>query len=1093
MWQTRPFVYGLIVAALVAIGGGLYTLHGTINTFLSGTDNITALTFLGHEWRSNARELQRLARAVVLEGASGEHVPYLDLLAVQSGTAPRPLETALAPGKQVSLKELAVRHGATEAELRQLDEADRLLRGLREREAPYLDAARHGNALASPAEAASLFNTDYERDMEAGLARLQDFSTLLTQRGNAFADEKRKELFVLLLLVSLSVLTAIIGMSAMAYTSHVTSTGHQREILRFYLGIVLVLLASIFVPALLSFNTARKDFTAAMEKRQDTVAREILRELRLRFEHARQFAQILATRPPIHVFLQDNTSGVREGERSRKYAQEAHEVLETFTRGYGDTSRVALLDAAGNILMASWTTGLARDGHLLPRKELEQLHPGDALLSSSLVGNRPEAVVAVPVSAGKKPANIGYIAMILDMDGRNAVWNNRLENRERMNVFVLDHTGRIAASSNPAWKPGQDASGTFAGMAAKNRSEGLFRYTTEDGEERLGVYLYVPELQWTVGVTSSERIIFNDVQTLLVSSILLNSFASFSALALITMLLLRLITYLRRGEQRLSVVIQGAEIGLWDLNVRTGLFHHNEFWTILLGQPPLRGEKTLNEFTDACHPDDQASFTAFLHKALAHRGSSSVHHECRLRHTDGNYYWRYATARVVERGKGGDPLRLTGTLMDIQARKMAEMNEEEQRELLEAQIRQRTRELEDSRNAALAATRAKSDFLSMMSHEIRTPMNAIIGFIHLFDRQNLTEKQLSYLEKIKLSAGALLCVINDVLDLSKIEAGKLEVERVPFQLHSVINTVQSIVSFTTRDKGLDLQMDVEEGLPEWVMGAPSRLQQVLLNLMSNAIKFTPQGFVRLSVRKLTPSAGDHHGTGLTPQILFEVSDSGIGVAPEHMSKLFTPFTQADSSVSRKYGGTGLGLAICRQLTELMGGSIKAHSRVGEGASFQVRLPLESAPPQDIPQAGPALASRSPMGSALVLVVDDNLINQEIAKALLEAEGLMVDVVDNGEQAISQVCKQRYDLVFMDLQMPVMDGLEATRRIRNLGRDDAAALGHLSTLPIIAMTANALQDDKERCLKAGMDAHLGKPIDPEALHHLLHHWLSPQDC
>ena len=1104
MRPTRVLVYSLIVIGLIATGGGLVALYTTLNSLLANADKHTSLTLLVQEWRSDARELQRLSRALVVNGDLGQYGAYADLAAMQNGDAPRSQSAAIAPGRQYTLVELARRLGASDEELQILYTAKGHFDVLRAREAAFIETRRSeapDEALRDTADGVSgaqLFNTGYEQAMQAGMETLQQFTTLLNQRSHAQMEHEQGLLFGLLLLLCLSVLAVVMGMSGLAYVTQTKKTGHRAEIVRFYVSIVVILLASLFVPAWLTYDTASKNFTLSMERRQTLVAQEILRELHMRFDHARQFAQILATRPPIRAFLQAYHMATDGSAADTHYTQslmDAREVIETFTNGYADSSKVALLDAEGDVLMASWNTDLARGDSLIPREELRNLQARGELLISATYKNRPEPVVTVPVELDGSGRAMGYIAMIVDMDGQNAIWNNRLENRERMNIFLLDRYARVVTSSNPNWKPGLDVATSFAGKAALDGREGLFRYRGDDGQERLGVYLRIPRLQWLLGVSSSERIIFSEVQQLLVSSVLLNSFASFSALALITVLLLRLINYLRKGEERLSVVIQGAEIGLWDLDVSKKRFHHNEYWSILLGEEALRGEKSIEWFMNTCHPEDRAGLAELIHQLFEHQGTGSLHYECRLRHADGEYYWRYTTGRVIERDKAGRPLRLTGTLMDIHARKLAAMNEEEQRELLEAQISLRTRELEESRNAALAATRAKSDFLSTMSHEIRTPMNAIIGFTHLFEKHNLTDKQLNYLEKIKVSAGALLCVINDVLDLSKIEAGKLEVEQVPFQLHSVINAVHSIVGFAARDKGLEFEATVEKDVPDWALGDPTRLQQVLLNLLSNAVKFTPKGFVRLTARRATPE--ERHQNSLAPLpseiwITFAVTDSGIGVAPEHMNKLFTPFTQADSSVSRRFGGTGLGLAICRQLTELMGGGIRARSTVGHGTTFYVTLPLEPVDPGDMARIEDLSAGASLAGSSLILVVDDNSINQEIAKALLEAEGLTVDVVDNGEEAIAQVCRQRYDLVFMDLQMPVMDGLEATRRIRALGREGGDT-GHLATLPIIAMTANAMQEDKQRCMAAGMDAHIGKPIEPEVLHALLVHWLTPQDC
>lgn len=303
-------------------------------------------------------------------------------------------------------------------------------------------------------------------------------------------------------------------------------------------------------------------------------------------------------------------------------------------------------------------------------------------------------------------------------------------------------------------------------------------------------------------------------------------------------------------------------------------------------------------------------------------------------------------------------------------------------------------------------------------------------------------------------------------------------------------------------------MQIDPQVPEYVLGDPTRLQQILLNLLSNAVKFTGSGSVSLTVGLESPLLASHahqpHRAGVLPEkqatpcttppvtVYFSVHDTGIGLSGEQIQKLFVPFTQADSSVSRKFGGTGLGLAICRQLTELMYGNIQVESQTDRGTTFCVSLPfcvVHDA--ENTLHAG--VHSSDDTSSALppahVLVVDDNLINQEIAKALLEAEGLTVDVADDGAQAIQRVQEHPYDLVFMDIQMPGIDGLEATLRIRQIAVDNSKTLHYLSELPIIAMTANAMLEDRQRCFQAGMNGHISKPIEPNVLHGLLLEWLS----
>jgi signal transduction histidine kinase/ActR/RegA family two-component response regulator len=394
-----------------------------------------------------------------------------------------------------------------------------------------------------------------------------------------------------------------------------------------------------------------------------------------------------------------------------------------------------------------------------------------------------------------------------------------------------------------------------------------------------------------------------------------------------------------------------------------------------------------------------------------------------------------------------------------------------ERKLLEETVLRRTRELEIQTQAAEAASRTKSEFLANMSHEIRTPINAVTGMTAIARNSTDITRIHDCLDKIGLASRQLLGLINDILDMSKIEAKKFELAREPFALEAMIRNVGSIIGVRTTEKKQLLLTEVAEDIPKVVLGDEMRLSQILLNLLSNAVKFTPEGGrISLAIRK----TGEQDGKAA---IEIVVSDTGIGITPEQIGRLFNAFVQADSGTAKRFGGTGLGLAISKSLSELMGGGISVSSVPGEGSSFTVRVLLEQGS-RDIPgiaHANSPAASYHFEGRTLLLA-EDIAINREIVIALLEDTGITIDCAENGKAALEMFSSSpgRYDMIFMDVQMPVMDGYEATRAIRRLD------LPRAKTIPIVAMTANAFAEDVENCRKAGMNDHIAKPVDVDAL-------------
>ncbi|WP_412480700.1 response regulator [Azonexus sp. IMCC34839] len=472
------------------------------------------------------------------------------------------------------------------------------------------------------------------------------------------------------------------------------------------------------------------------------------------------------------------------------------------------------------------------------------------------------------------------------------------------------------------------------------------------------------------------------------------------------------------------------------------------------------------------HPEDRYRLAEQIRG-----GANHLEFEALFRRKNGERFWGMFSVTRME--LDGVPCLLSIT-RDITEEKNAKDALARHHEELERQVAERTAELSRAKEAAEAASVAKSAFLANMSHEIRTPLNAITGMAYMIRRGGLTPRQEGQLDKLEAAGEHLLNIINAVLELSKIEAGKIKLNEIPLRIESVLDNVLSMLQ--SRAQAKELPLHVETGhLPTNLIGDPTAVQQALLNYAANALKFTDNGHVTLS-------AHVQEEDDSSALVRFEVEDTGIGIEPEVLARLFSAFEQADNTTTRKYGGTGLGLAITKRLAELMGGTTGASSTPGQGSRFWFTVRFaKSAHARASLTLDCAVDAEQVLRDQLpphrILLVEDEPVNREIAQCLLQDAGQQVDTAVDGTEAVALVRQNRYDLILMDMQMPKMDGLQATRLIRLLPE------GH--DLPILALTANAFGEDRARCIEAGMNDFIAKPVEPAALFESVLRWLHPE--
>ncbi len=513
------------------------------------------------------------------------------------------------------------------------------------------------------------------------------------------------------------------------------------------------------------------------------------------------------------------------------------------------------------------------------------------------------------------------------------------------------------------------------------------------------------------------------------------------------------------SERQLLHAMHATGEGVWDWHIPTGLLKHNKRWYDVLGYSSEEMTGTVSDFYKLLHPDELHEVEQRIKQSLSL--STPYHHEHRMKHRNGQWIWVLDRGEVVEWDINRNPVRMVGSFSNIQQRKQVELD------------------LVEAKRQAEAANKAKSVFLANMSHEIRTPMNGIIGMLSLLEASGLNPEQQEHAQMINQSAHALVTLIDEILDLSKIEAGKLNLRHEVVNVRQLITSCVNLLTPTANAKNLRLIISIDHALSDVLWTDPYRLRQVINNLLNNAIKFTDQGSIQLAIK-----CEDNNW-------MCEIIDTGAGISPEQVDRLFHPFTQIDDSSTRYHGGTGLGLSICKRLIHLMGGQIGVNSQMGIGSRFWFRLPIQAQKihgqvavmaPTDHPQEAPPETFHGN-----ILVVEDHPLNQRMILTMLQKLGIKCILAEDGLAALQILRQQAFDLVLMDCQMPVMDGYEAVERIR------AGQAGPIAAqTPILALTANAMPEDVERCETTGFNMHIPKPITLETIRQALSRWLKLPD-
>jgi PAS domain S-box-containing protein len=870
----------------------------------------------------------------------------------------------------------------------------------------------------------------------------------------------------------------------------------RTRLVGYFLGLSTV---TVLVVGALVYVRATADLTASVYERLDAVAGLKADALDRWIDEQSRNVVFVGVMPGVgddaHVFLDPTSPTAARTAAETKLRQ----VLETLVAQTADAEEIYILDLDGTIRLSTLAT---HEGQTQADEDFFRTGSSHTTVQNayrSSLTNLPTITVATP---------------LFDRDGhgqRVAIVAANLS-LQRVDRIILERTG--LGATGRAYLVGSDGAliqGTAAPFTGALRSaaidaivagqSGRDLYLDPDGAPVIGVYTWIPDRKAGLIAEMSQDEAFGSARQLALTIGLVG--------LLSTILLAALIYIVARRLTRpiLSLARTASRVQAGDLQATSGVRSEDEVGVLAVAFDEMTAELRSNvenlerrvvdrtaeinrqkqyfeSLVDVSpvavitmDPDERVSawnpaattLFGYLPEEAIGRSIDDLILRSEALIEEGHKLSREAT----ERGRAqriGRRLRKDGTALDVEILMVPLVVDGEH--LGFYAIYHDITELQAARRDADSANQAKSSFLAAMSHEIRTPMNAVIGMSGLLLGTTLDDEQRDFAESISVSGEALLTIINDILDFSKIEAGRFELEFVPFDLRKTVDDATDLIRPTATRKGLELVLTLAGEPPPMLLGDAGRIRQIVLNLLSNAVKFTGQGRVEVTVRTTTANG--------RWQVDIAVTDSGIGITPEGMSRLFQSFSQADASIARRYGGTGLGLVISRRLAELMGGTLTANSAgiPGQGSRFDLAFPAEAASVEAVAAKsadrarGEAVASFVGDQALRVLLAEDNAMNQKLALRLLKNMGIAADVAANGLEAIEAVEREPYDVILMDVQMPDLDGLEATRRIRT------AAPTHRPW--IVAMTANAMEGDREACLEAGMDDYLSKPIRPEAL-------------